>query len=643
MHPRALHIVDNEALTRQEAADTPGSATVIDRSQWTAQRASTIKEVTDFVPGVYAQPRNGAESQRLAIRGSGLANTFQGRGLLVLQDGVPINMADGEFEFPVIDPFLIDRAVILPGANALSEGASTLGGAINFITPNGYSGEGLGVRGEVGSFGTAHGLVSAGANKDGSDVFAAASTFHQGGFRDHNQQNAQRLNATAGWRPAPNLESRLTVSHTISRPQIPGAISRADIAENPKRANGRNIAGDYRRDVDITRLSNRTAWQDGRDRLETTLYYTYRTLDNPVTTYIREDNNDVGARLRFTRDTGTDKWITGLNVAYGAQDESRTANIGGDEGDSILDRNLYALTSEAYGQYEHALADRLYGIASMQVAYSTRDITEKTPVRDEQDRSFTGYNPRVGLRYDLDPQSQLFANVSRSFEPPTWAELSGGNDPGFNDLDAQTATTAEIGGRGRIMDIDLSAAIFNSWLSNEFVNYEFADGTSDTINADRSIHRGIELGLSGEPLRDLAVAGDGVQFRTAYTYSRFRLDDDPLYGDNRLPGMPDHYFRGELLYRHTSGVAIGPNIEWASSYPIDLTNSLSADDYRIFGARLLWRSADGQGDVFIEGRNLTDRHYVATTNIVPDANGTDGNFFYPGEGRSIFAGLRWRL
>src|SRR4051812_15085387 len=84
----------------------PGNTSLTDQSQWTGQRAATIKDLTDYIPGVYTQPRNGAESDRLTIRGSGLANTFQGRGLMVMQDGVPINMADGEFEFPVIDPWL---------------------------------------------------------------------------------------------------------------------------------------------------------------------------------------------------------------------------------------------------------------------------------------------------------------------------------------------------------------------------------------------------------------------------------------------------------------------------------------------------------------------------------------------------------
>ena len=45
---------------------------------------------------------------------------------MVMQDGIPINMADGEFEFPVIDPWLIRYAEVFPGANALEYGSQHL-------------------------------------------------------------------------------------------------------------------------------------------------------------------------------------------------------------------------------------------------------------------------------------------------------------------------------------------------------------------------------------------------------------------------------------------------------------------------------------------------------------------------------------
>ena len=119
--------IDDQLRQQEEIDDVAGNATLIDNKEWSNQRAISVKDMTDYVPGVIAQAHDGDESFRLSIRGSGLANTFQGEGLLVLQDGIPINMADGEFEFPVIDPYLIRYAEIFPGADALQFGSSNLG------------------------------------------------------------------------------------------------------------------------------------------------------------------------------------------------------------------------------------------------------------------------------------------------------------------------------------------------------------------------------------------------------------------------------------------------------------------------------------------------------------------------------------
>ena len=42
---------------------------------------------------------------------------------------------------------------------------------------------------------------------------------------------------------------------------------------------------------------------------------------------------------------------------------------------------------------------------------------------------------------------------------------------------------------------------------------------------------------------------------------------------------------------------------------------------------------------FIDGRNLTDKTYAATTSVTVNANGADSAQFSPGEGRSVFAGV----
>src|SRR3546814_2589912 len=85
-----------------------------------------------------------------------------------------------------------------------------------------------------------------------------------------------------------------------------------------------------------------------------------------------------------------------------------------------------------------------------------------------------------------------------------------------------------------------------------------------TTNADRTVHQGIEVGL--DATIPLSALGDSLALTAAYTYSDFFFDDDAIYGDNRIPGVPKHYLRAELLYKHPGGFYAGPNVEWAPGH-----------------------------------------------------------------------------
>src|SRR5262249_1240371 len=147
-------------------------------------RASSLQDVFALAPGVFAQSRFGAEEARLSIRGSGLQRTFHMRGINLLQDGVPITLADGSGDFQAVEPLALAYTEVLRGANALEYGGTTLGGSINFVSPSGHDGAGLSPRVEGGSFGYRRGLVSLGDHAGPADYFASLSAYSQDGFRE---------------------------------------------------------------------------------------------------------------------------------------------------------------------------------------------------------------------------------------------------------------------------------------------------------------------------------------------------------------------------------------------------------------------------------------------------------------------------
>ena len=89
-------------------------------------------------------------------------------------------------------------------------------------------------------------------------------------------------------------------------------------------------------------------------------------------------------------------------------------------------------------------------------------------------------------------------------------------------------------------------------------------------------------------------------------------------------------------------MTVQANVEGADGYPIDFANSFGAEDYVIWGLKASGEIVRGLS-WFVEGRNLSDRRYAATTGVIRDAGGSDAAQFFPGDGRSVYAGLDWRF
>ena len=80
------------------ASKTAGGTDVISHKDYADKTIVSLRDTLAFSPGVYTQPRFGQEI-RISIRGSGLSRGFHMRGLTLLQDGIPINLADDNGDF----------------------------------------------------------------------------------------------------------------------------------------------------------------------------------------------------------------------------------------------------------------------------------------------------------------------------------------------------------------------------------------------------------------------------------------------------------------------------------------------------------------------------------------------------------------
>ena len=637
----------------------PGGVKVVPDTQFKNGPANTVKDVLGAVPGVIVQTRWGPDG-RLSIRGSGLTRNYGNRGINMFMDGIPINTADGLTDLFEMDPTAYKYVEVFKGANALRYGSNSLGGAVNFVTPTGYDSDAFGARVDIGSFGYLKSAVSSGGVSGPVDYFINLSAQREDGYRDHSDNHMERLSANLGYRLSKDAETRFYVNANTWHGRLPGEVTKGAALNSPREANPEWVRLDQQRNIDSLRVANKTTLRVAPETLvELGIFGVSRHVEHPIYRWVDYKVRDYGAFARATDERVIggfrNRLITGANVHNGTIDYNEffneTGAIKGQQTASTVDE------SENYSVYAensfYVLRDVAL-IAGTQYTHAVRDRRDRffaddtlccfagdSNLDDSGRREFDLWSPKVGVLWDVDPSWQVFANISRSGEVPTF-DATSYTSPPSPDLKAQTATTYEIGTRGSRPDFNWDVSVYRAELRNEFQCLTtYQPGTCGIVNAGSSVHQGVETSLGVAFLKSVIEREDRFWFNLTYTYNDFFFDGDAVWGDNQLPGVPRHYLRAEVLYRTAHGFYAGPNVEWMpQAFYADNANTLTIDPYALFNFKVGYEQSKGWSG-YIEGRNLLDERYISTTMTAETATAAS-ELFNPGLGRAIYSGLQYK-
>ncbi|WP_338284603.1 TonB-dependent receptor [Limnobacter thiooxidans] len=644
----------NVRVATEKLEQIPGGAAVVDAKTFEAGKAVTIKDMLDFTPGVFSQSRVNEES-RLSIRGSGLSRTFHMRGIRLLQDGIPINLADGGSDFQDIDPLALQHIEVYKGANALQYGAASLGGAINFVTPTGYTTPNSVVRVDAGSNEFARAQFKTGDVVGNWDYFASISQLRSDGFRQFSGQKNTRLNANVGLKISPQLETRFYVIHGDMNQELPGSLTKAQMQADRTQANSVSSSNNSQRDFLITRVANKTTWISPNGvEYNAGVYAVNKNLYHPLTfpnivqgnpnpprpALIDQQNRDVGifgSRISESELFGYRHNATvGYNYVKGMTENRNFDHVRGERVRLHAYDDQKARNIELYGESRLHLNDRFQFITGLQWTHAKRTSDDQllSDGNGSYERRYAQFSPKVGALWQAADNIQIYTNLSRAFEPPTFSETSP-----VRALEAQESTTFELGTRGNLKEVKWDISVYHSRLNNEFVTYQLPAMQPAILNADNTRHQGVEIGLAGPFAKNALSQGDKLDWTLAYTFGRFRFDNDSVYGNAAIPGIPEEYVRAKLDYTHPKGWTVSPNLEYVpQGYFVDLRNTFASDPYLLVGLSASYKASETLR-FFVDGRNLTDKNYAATTGVVINAGGADVAQFAPGEGRSVFAGV----
>lgn len=620
------------------AGKTPGGTDVVAHEDYADKSIVSLRDTLAFSPGVYLQPRFGQEV-RISIRGSGLSRGYHMRGITLLQDGVPINLADDNGDFQELEPIFFDHLEVYRGANALRFGSGTLGGAINGVTPTGRTAGGVYLRGDAGSFDSYRGLVSAGVAGERVDAWGAVSADTSHGDRDHARRRSLRFHGNAGMKLSDRVTTRLYASYNNINQELPGALTFDEALTTPRKANAGSVAGDQARDIESLRLQNRTRFDFGRAKLDVGVFLNAKSLYHPIFQIVDQESVDRGGYVRLDYARGPIEATLGGELRVGDVNSKRFVNKAGKRGARTFDAKQDARTATLYGELRVKPVETLSLIAGgiyadgMRAQHETFNSFAGGAVDNRGRADFDSFSPKFGLLFEPAPGVQVYGNYSRSVEFPGFIELAQLST--FVPLDAQRAWTAEVGTRGSAGIVNWDLSLYRADIKGELLQYTVgADIPASTFNAGRTRHEGVEAALEIAP-------ADWLRLRQVYSYSNFRFRGDVEFGDNRLPVVPRHLYRAELRLG-TDALHIAPNLEWVpqGAYA-DYRNTVRTPGYALLGFTAGARVTDGI-DAFLDVRNITGRKAIGDIGAVIAA--TDASaIYYPVERRAVAAGLRARF
>ncbi len=648
--------VPSVAAQRAALNGTVGSVAFVESTAFENRYANTLRDVLKDTPGVYVQERYGQEL-RLSVRGSGISRGFHLRGLELLQDGIPINLSDGSGDFYQIDPLGLRAVEVYKGGNALTFGATTLGGAINVVTPTAFTATAPNVlRIDGGSFGTIRENFQASRISGPVDVLVNGTLTHSDGYRSHETQRTRNFNANLGYRLAPGIETRFYAGIYLTDQKLPGTLSLSDALHDPTLANPAALAGNQSRKVETERIANRTTFALAIGKLDIDSWAIHKSLYHPIFQVIDQDGWTYGVSPHWSGSVDVagfrNDTILGLRAFAGQNSALQFNNRAGQRNGQTLNALQSASNLEAYGENRFWCLPDLALMTGAKAFSSNRTYSNKgglpaSPAVQFADTTYEGLNPKIGLIWQPLPDIQVFGDIARSRDVPDFSDLVQQNAlrTTFVPLEAQRAWTYEAGTRGRIDRLAWDVTLYRSEIRDELINFTINPGLNipaATFNAPRTRHQGVEAAVSLDLARDLAGPGDRLVVSQIWTHNDFRFVGDPVFGNNGIAGIPRDVLRTILAYAHPGGFHVSPSLDWVPTGAFaDHANTLRAPGYALLNVEAGFDWSNGVS-VFVDARNLTDARTISDIAVVTNAASVAGGpaAFYPGVGRSVFGGVR---
>lgn len=284
--------------------------------------------------------------------------------------------------------------------------------------------------------------------------------------------------------------------------------------------------------------------------------------------------------------------------------------------------------------YNNKMADGLLTINPASMAFSAKyEHPSDTSVQ------FSHLSPKIGVTYALSDSLNGFASYRHAFRVPSEGQLfRPGKSTNSVNLKPVKIDSFEIGVRGNpSKTYHYEVSLYHMIKTDDILTYEYPDFSREVMNAGKTLHQGIEIGMGAQPAKHLGL--DVALSYTNHIYQDWQPDGSTDYSGNDMESAPQLVANTRLNYRPAMLNGGRMELEWVrlGSYWMDQANTYKYDGHDVFNYRINYPFAKNW-EVYGRLMNITDARYATAA-----SNRASGPEYAPGLPRTIYAGCKYNI
>ena len=640
-------VVVTATKQKRSAKETPSTITVITAEDIEKSNAQTVPEALKEIPGVAVEERYGLSSE-VSLRG----NAYGKYGyVLVLVDGMPLVSSDtGRVYWEMIPLSNVEQIEVVMGPGSALWGGNAFGGTVNIITKKPEAGVTAKLSSKIGEYGMKH-----------YSLYGAA-TGEKGWQKDLSLQASVEKKEGDGWRTNSSYDNEnywfkigkefdeldaaidLTLSSSKRDQGVPSSISQEmweeDDLTSPRSETYRHAYHDC--DVDYQRLIFEKGIGD-ISKIKANVYNRHKEYDYLYSSFTNVDNDTTGGGLEYELKLGPHSLIMGMDAETSdlmKKTVKKTADYQPDWSTLKSKKNIqtdidkYAL----FAQDSWKLSKKwelILGLRWDKAEFDNNGYQYNSAGTVKTDVSGTttvdGFSPQGNLLYKLNDNFNFYTSIGRAFKIPTPSQLYTSTDYANPDLDAEKATSYEIGTKYSFQNISGSLALYISEVDDLIAKNETQEQYENIGEAES---KGIEASVAYRIMNGLIA-----NLNANYTRTEIKKNPSNTALEGKyLSQVPDYKVSLGLDYTHPKGIFASIVGRRIGSWYMDDENEREYSGYFLADCKLGYRGALKEHEFYwsVGCNNIFDKKYAASC-----YTSGSSNLYYPGMPRYVFTEIKF--